>query len=153
DATGYLFASEEDVGLFRYSAAPNGGSTRTTVDTVGAGNLVADVEDVAIARNSEGAWILVSSQGDNTYHVYDMNTLDHVQKFTAFRPGGSNQITGTDGLDVRLGNFGPDFPNGLIVVHDGDQTPISDFGLIDAGEIFGETPTRVVKIYSGSAEA
>lgn len=152
DLTGYLFVSEEDVGLYRYSAAPTGGTSRVAVDTVGAGNLVADVEDVAIARNKDGNWLLVSSQGDNTYHVYDMDTFAHVKKFTVNRPGGSNQVTGTDGLDVYLGNFNDNFPNGIIVVHDGDQTPISDFVLADSGPVFG-TPAVVPAEVAGSSTA
>jgi 3-phytase len=149
DATGYLFASEEDVGLFRYSASPSGGSARTTVDTVGGGNLVADVEDVAVARTSAGAWLLVSSQGDSSYHVYNLATLAHEQRFTIDRPGG-DQVTSTDGLDVYLGDFGGSFPNGLIVVHDGDQTPISDFAFVDAGLVFGDLPDVVTGTLSGT---
>ena len=29
----------------------------------------------------------------------------------------------TDGLDVALGNFGPQYPAGLLVVQDGDNAP------------------------------
>ncbi len=150
DVSGYLFASEEDIGLFRYSASPSGGSARTTVDTVGAGNLIADVEDVAVARNSEDAWLLVSSQGDSSYHVYDLDTLEHQKRFIVYRPNGVDRVTNTDGLDVYLGNFGSEFPNGLMVVHDGDKTPVSDFAFVDTTDIFGELPASgTLKIYLG----
>lgn len=142
DVGGHLFVSREDHGLYRYSAAPGGSTTPTTVDTVGGGNLIADVEDVAIQRSPVGNFILVSSQGDNSYHVYDLDTLEHLQRFTVLRPGGSSNTSGTDGLDFNLTNLGPEFPNGLIVVHDDGLSPISGFQFIDASLVFGSmTPT------------
>lgn len=140
DSTGKLYASQEDVGLYQYSAAPTGGSTRVTIDTVGAGNLIADVEDVALAYHPDGTKLLVSSQGDNTYHVYDAVTFAHELKFTINRPGGTTQVLQTDGLDVFLGDFGSAFPNGLIVVHDGERLPVSDFAFASAEPVFGELP-------------
>ena len=152
DSTGYLFASEENIGLYRYSAAPGGGSSRTTVDTVGAGNLVADVEDVAIARTANGAKLLVSSQGDSSYHVYDAATLQHEQRFVLVRPDGITRVGGTDGLDVFTGYLGPEFPNGLMVIHDGDKTPVSDLAFVDAGLVFGEISQGLtVKVRVGGA--
>lgn len=150
DPTEQLFASEEDVGLYRYSADPTAPTTRVAVDTVGAGNLIADVEDVAIARSQNGSWLLVSSQGDSTYHTYDLVTLAHVKKFIVYRPGGTNQVTSTDGLDVYLGYFSPEFPNGLVVVHDGDQTPTSDFVFADPTAVFGELAPADPKLYAGA---
>ena len=139
DATGVIFVSREDHGLYRYSAAPGGSTTPTTVDTVGAGNLVADVEDVAIARHADGDKLLVSSQGDSSYHVYNLATLAHEQRFTIARPGGSTSVLDTDGLDVLLTPMG-DFTDGLIVVHDGGRTPTSGFAFVDAALVFGPLP-------------
>lgn len=134
DETGVIFISREDHGLYRYSAAPGGSTSPTTVDVVGGGNLVADVEDVAISRRPDGNFLLVSSQGDNSYHVYDLDTLAHVQRFTA-EDGSSNAITGTDGLDMYLGAL-DGFPDGLIVLHTDSPNP-SRFAFIDAGQVFG----------------
>jgi len=139
DESGYWFCSQEDVGLYRYSADPASGATRTAVDTVGSGNLVADVEDVAIADTADGKKLLVSSQGDNSYHVYDLATFAHEQRFTIARPSGGGLVTGTDGLDVCIANLGPTFPHGLIVVHDDGLDP-SRFAFVDAALVFGEIP-------------
>ena len=139
DATGVIFVSREDHGLYRYSAAPGGSTTPTTVDTVGAGNLVADVEDVAIARHADGDKLLLSSQGDSSYHVYNLATLTHEQRFTIARPGGSTSVLDTDGLDVLLTPM-VGFTDGLIVVHDGGRTPTSGFAFVDAALVFGPLP-------------
>jgi 3-phytase len=135
DVAGKFYLSQEDVGLYQYDASPSGGSTRVAVDTVGAGNLVADVEDVALAYGPQGTKILVSSQGDSSYHVYDATTFVHETRFTATRPGGG-AIGDTDGLDVYLGFLGPDFPNGLIVVHNGLLTPTSNYNFLDPIQVF-----------------
>lgn len=145
DKTGYLFASEENIGLYRYSAAPDGGSTRTAIDTVGAGNLVDDIEDIAIARHKDGDKLLVSSQGDSTYHVYDIQTLAHEKTFAVYRPDGTTRVVDTDGLDVYLGYLGPTFPNGLIAIHDAEKTPTSNVVFVDALSVFGHSKPFVIK--------
>lgn len=48
DATGALYIAEEDVGLWRYSAAPNGGDARISIDSVSGGHLIDDAEGVTI---------------------------------------------------------------------------------------------------------
>jgi 3-phytase len=89
--------------------------------------LVADVEGLALAAGLDGRRLLLaSSQGDNAYAVFDLSDEPHVARF---RVGATSE---TDGIDVALGDFGPDFPAGLLVVQDGDNTPHpQNFKLID----------------------
>jgi len=138
DGRAQIYISREDYGLYRYSAAPTGPTTATTVDTVGAGNLVADVEDVAFVKRAEGDKLIVSSQGDNSYHVYDVVTLAHEQRFTLVEPDGVTPVTGTDGLDALAVPLGAGFPNGLLVVHTSTPNP-SRFAFVDLAEVLGAT--------------
>jgi len=146
DADNALIMSQEDVGLFALGAGPAGGDwdDRLTIDLVGSGNLVADVEDVAIVNTPDGPRVLVSSQGDNSYHVYSWDEIAeeyvHEMRFTVVRPDGTTQVTGTDGLDALHVNLGTNFPNGLIAVHDDGSDP-SVFAFIDAAEVFGPLDT------------
>ena len=52
DDTGALYISEENVALWRYSAEPSGGTTRTAVDTLTStgGHLINDIEGVTHRR-------------------------------------------------------------------------------------------------------
>ena len=50
DDLGNLYISEEDVGIWRYGAEPEAGSTRVMVDSVSSGRVVADVEGLAIVN-------------------------------------------------------------------------------------------------------
>lgn len=63
--------------------------------------LEADVEGLAIYYTGHrGGYLLVSSQGDDTYHVYDRrDPRDHLASFTV---DGTGQTDGHDVTNVRL---------------------------------------------------
>lgn len=148
DQAGYLFLAEEDVGLYRYNAEPDGGSSRTTIDTVvgGTGTLKADVEGVGIAhgRHGDPGYLVVSSQGDSTYQVYDLAPPHaHRKSFTVVASGGVDGAQDTDGLDITRADLSPLYPHGLLVVHDAVNTggSMSNYKLVDAGPILGTYAT------------
>jgi len=125
DATNRLFAGEEKRGLWAMSAEPGDAraSDRKLVLPVG-GVLTADVEGMAIHRTSRSAWLVVSSQGSDSYVVLDAAPPHRVRG--AFRIGmnleaGIDGASETDGLDVTSVSLGPQFPRGMLVVHDGHK--------------------------------
>ncbi len=82
-------------------------------------NLVADAEGVALATDGEaGGYVLVSSQGDNAYALYRIADDSYVGRFR-IAPGKVGAVEETDGVELMLGDFGPEFPGGLLVVQDG----------------------------------
>ena len=91
------------------------------MDKVGGGNLVADVEGLAIAYGADGkGYLLVSSQGNYSYVVYRREGNNEFVK--RFRVGDGSGIDGaeeTDGIDVTTANLGPAFPQGVFVAQDG----------------------------------
>jgi 3-phytase len=119
DEAGALYVGEEDVGVWRLGAAPEAGATRVAVDRVGLGHLVADVEGMAIFRGEAGAgYLVVSSQGDSSYVLYDRAAPNaYVGRFHV-RGGALDPATETDGLDVVSGAMGEKYPGGLMVVQD-----------------------------------
>jgi 3-phytase len=127
DETGALYIGEEQGGIWRYGADPGAGDTRVAVDDTGSGHLTPDVEGLAIFHADAGAGYLVaSSQGDSTFAVYDRageNTY-----LGSFSIGGSNgdAVTETDGIDIASVPLGPDFPAGLLVVHDASNEGTSN---------------------------
>ena len=125
DGTGHLYIAEEDVGLWRYSASPNGGDVRAQVDSVAGGNLTADAEGVTIFYGSgESGYLIVSSQGSNDYNVYRRdgeNTF--LGKFAIVdSPAGIDGTTDTDGIDVTSAPLGSAFPHGVFIAQDGKNT-------------------------------
>jgi 3-phytase len=59
-------------------------------------------------------------------------------------PAGRFRISGgslggteeTDGIELKLGNFGPGFEQGLLVIQDGDNAPAAqNFKLVSWGDV------------------
>lgn len=123
DANKRLYVAQEDAGLWRYGAEPGDGSTRTQLGKVGDGNLVADVEGVAVAYGPNGTgYIVVSSQGNSRYAIYDRQTNAFMRTFNIGANGSIDAVSDTDGLDISTSNLGPGFEKGALVVHDGSNT-------------------------------
>jgi 3-phytase len=124
DELGHLYVGQEDVAVWKYGAEPGAGATRVSVDTAGGGRLVADIEGMSIAYGADGSGkLFVSSQGDSTIAVYDRaGSNPFIKKFRVGSNGTIDAVTGTDGIDVTTLNAGPQFEQGLLVVHDETNT-------------------------------
>jgi 3-phytase len=129
DATGALYIAEEDVGLWRYSAEPDGGDERRQIDSTEGGRLTADAEGLAIFHGTgDTGYLVLSNQGADNYALYRREG-DNV--FIGMFQVGANDALGidgaseTDGLEVTSSPLGPAFPHGLLVVQDGRNiTPL-----------------------------
>ncbi|MGI9271858.1 MAG: phytase [Woeseiaceae bacterium] len=124
DETGDLYVGEENVGIWKYSAEPDGGDDRKMVDSVDeAGYLTADVEGLSIYYGENGGGYLVASnQGADSYALYERsaeNKFIGIFHVVADEATGIDGISETDGLDVNSANLGPDFPQGVFVAQDG----------------------------------
>ena len=121
DRSGLLFVGEEKRGLWVTSARADQPATLKMVLPVG-GALHADVEGMGIYHGADRSYLVVSSQGNNSYVV-----LDAAAPFTvrgAFRigidaAGGIDGASETDGLEVTSANLGGPYARGMLVVQDG----------------------------------
>ena len=95
------------------------------------GLINGDPEGIAIYKTNETeGFIIVSSQGDNTFNMYDRKA--------PFLYQGSFMIEGvedTDGIDVTHLQIG-DYPAGILVVQDGKNSPNNqNFKIVDMDEV------------------
>ena len=136
DRTGILYVAEEEVGLWKFDAAPEGSSVPTVIAKADGNEIVMDAEGVALAPiGVDGGYVIVSSQGDNAYAVYKLPEANYVGRFR-INDGAIDGVQETDGIELMLGDFGPDFSGGLFVVQDGDNMPQKqNFKLVDWAEI------------------
>lgn len=136
DRTGQLYIAEEDVGLWKISAEPDGGETPIAFAKVDGIHLVADAEGLALApQGAAGGWLVVSSQGDSAYALYRLSDGGFAGRFR-IGPGVVGGTSDTDGIEIALGAFGPDFPEGLMVVQDGDNAPAAqNFKLVSWAQV------------------
>ena len=104
-------------------ALPISPTTATPIARVDGRTLVADAEGLALApKGKTGGYLVVSSQGDNAYTLYRLADMTYAGRF---RIGGGaiDGTSETDGIELALGDFGPDYPKGLFVAQDGDNAP------------------------------
>lgn len=120
DATGALYVSQEDVGLWRFQAGPGGSADGTLIDRVAPdGNLVPDVEGVTVADD----YVIASAQNvaspKNSYFTaYDRQTNAYVDAFRIVAGADTDGCQRTDGITAYAGNLGPLFPSGVFICQD-----------------------------------
>ncbi|MBC6457072.1 phytase [Actinomadura sp. HBU206391] len=148
-ASGVLYAAQEDVGLWRLQLPLGSGSRPKLLDRVkdfgihdvfdseteecrpvdpnakgyGGKLLTADAEgvDIYYGPGSTG-YVLVSSQGDDTFAVYERQGVNRaLGSFRVKGVGGVDDINGSDGLAVTNRPVG-DYRQGLLVSHDEPET-------------------------------
>jgi 3-phytase len=131
ETTGRLYVGEEDVGLWRFDAAPTGSKTPNMVARADGKNIVADTEGVALADDPKtGRYIIVSSQGDNAYSVYRAEDDSFVGRFR-IGAGSIGATEETDGIEVIVGDFGTAYPGGLFIAQDGfNSAGVQNFKLV-----------------------
>lgn len=124
DVLGYFYLGEEDVGIWKFNAEPDGDDQRTLIDTTAVGgNVTANVEGLTIyyAGEKEG-YLIASSQGNGTFSVYQRTgNNEYLGKFQIIVNDllGIDAVSDTDGIDVTNVNLGQEFPYGFFVVQDG----------------------------------
>ncbi|MER6675514.1 phytase [Streptomyces sp. NPDC000983] len=152
-ANGVLYAGQEDIGIWRIPADLKGEPrlidkvreygvpgtydeateecTPGTDPGYGGTRISADVEGLTLVPEDGGdGYLLASSQGDNTFAAYDREVEDDNEYEGGFRItaasatlDGSEECDGAAALNAPLGRR---YPNGLLVVQDGDDTPGSE---------------------------
>ncbi|HVF94640.1 MAG TPA: phytase [Sphingomonas sp.] len=127
-----LYVAEEDVGIWRFDARATGDTMPVRVAQVDGRRLVADVEGLAIAPvGKDGGFLVASSQGDNAYALYGLRDDRYAGRFR-IAAGSIGATSETDGIEVALGDFGPDFPGGIMIAQDGDNLPAAqNFKMVD----------------------
>ena len=135
-----FYAGEEDVAIWKYGAEPGDGTARTVVDTTGTGNLTADIEGLTIYyTSSNDGYLLASSQGASEYIIYErLAPNNYIATFDIVAGNGIDGASSTDGIDVTNVSLGSGFPQGVFVVHDGNDNVVkSNFKLVGWQDIAG----------------
>lgn len=123
DERNQLFFGEEDRGIWRLDlAAFNAGEGKPQlVAEVDGERLVDDVEGIGLYLDGDNSYLVVSSQGNNSYALYSRDGTGFVGHFRVdMNPAnGIDGASETDGLEVSSANLGGDYTQGLLVVQDG----------------------------------
>ena len=143
DNLGQLFAGEEDAGIWYIGAEPTAGNSPVMLQGVNE-QLVADVEGMEIYHGDDECYLVVSSQGDNSYVLYKISdntqpSLSFAGKFNVIAnlDKGIDGAGETDGLTVTAKPL-PGYPEGMLIVQDGyNRMPLrpQNFKIIDWREV------------------
>ena len=135
DRTGRLYVGEENAGIWLFDLNADNFVPQRFANINGS-ELVADVEGLALApEGANGGYLVASSQGDNAYVLYDLITGTYVNRFRLV-DGVIDGTSETDGIEVILGDFGPAYPEGLMVMQDGaNEGGTQNFKLVSWSKI------------------
>ncbi len=119
---------EDELGLLAFSAEPTGPAGFTTVAPIDFEAFTPDLEGVAILYGKKGKGsILVSSQGDSSFAVFDRETWAYQGSFAVGDSRRTDGVEESDGLEIFSGSLGSAFPRGLMITHDGSNDPAAVF--------------------------
>ena len=141
--TPYWAVPDEDEFECQYD--PQGSPTPGTwvapgTDAFAGQNLEVDVEGLAIYDTGKtNGYLVVSSQGDNTFHVYNRSGRNrHLGTFVITKTGDS------DGVAITSASLGRNFPAGLVAVQNGKAEEPAETGDINGYEYDGSTQFRFI---------
>jgi 3-phytase len=117
-----LYIGEEDKGIWKISAEPDGGNQPEFVLQSGEDNpnIRFDVEGLAISKKQDSGYLIASSQGNFSYAVFDRKPPNkYLFSFKVVDGPDYDGVEETDGIEVVQGNLGDSFPNGMFLAQDG----------------------------------
>ena len=120
DDLSWVYIGEEDRAIWKFPAEPDEVSPGIIIDEVGSiGIPEDDIEGITIYKTGkETGFLIVSSQGNSTYAVYDINNGNDYLGSFSIDTGKIDRVSETDGIEAVQGNFGKNFPKGLFIVQD-----------------------------------
>ncbi len=139
DDHGYLYVSEETVAVWRYGAEPGDDDSRTAVARIESGGVLAvDLEGLAIYKTMDGGgYLVVSSEGSDSYAVYDRKPPHSYRGMFRIRANAQAGLDGTSQTDgIELTHMAlPGFPQGLMVAQDGRYDETQNFKFVSWADI------------------
>jgi len=117
DRTNKLYIAEEEGGLYSYAALPSGGDAQTVLARPFDYGMKPDLEGVTVYEDdADGGYVLVSSQGNNSYAVFSLPSGEYAGRFM-IGEGVVDGTSTTDGIAVTS-KATAKYPRGFLVVQD-----------------------------------
>jgi 3-phytase len=122
DSDGTIYAVEETVGVWRFSANPEADVSARLIDAPGLGRLDEEAKGVTLYDGGDGAqWLLVSDTSGGRINAYDRNKDDaYIGSFGVAAKGSDEAIEEPGPLFATSMALGAAFPQGLLLVADED---------------------------------
>jgi len=118
---GYIYYSDEGVGVRKYYAHPD--SSNTELALFATTDVTDDHEGLSVYKNEDGTgYIMLSDQQGQRFHIYTREgTSSDPHAHTLIKIVDVMALE-SDGSDVSPVSLGPNFPNGIFVTMSDDKT-------------------------------
>ncbi|MCB0839146.1 MAG: phytase, partial [Bacteroidetes bacterium] len=134
-----LYVGEEDHGIWRLSASPDGGDHKQLIpmSTEENPDISFDIEGLALYKKWNEGYLIASSQGNFSYAVFDRKEPNtYITSFIIKANGEIDGVEETDGIEAINLPFGKAFPEGIFIAQDGfnykgDSLEAQNFKIID----------------------
>ncbi len=135
-----LYVGEEEHGLWYMELSEDRegfqwSSLKLLESVNGQNGVAADIEGIALYTRTDGSgYVLISSQGNDSYGVYDRQSHEFLGRFRIIAGEDIDGSQETDGLEVTAMPLGSRYPKGVLVVQDGFNMPAGsaqNFKIVD----------------------
>lgn len=136
-ADGLVYAAEETVGIWRFSADPEADVAAALIDSPRSGRFAEEIGGLAIHDGGDGArWLIASDANGSRLNIYNRDDDDaYVGSFALSAAGESEPVEEPGPLFATSMALGDAFPQGLLLVTD-EEGP--DFKLLSFADIATE---------------
>lgn len=126
DENNIIFIGEENGGIWKFNAEPDGGSSGKLIDKSSESNnefIVYDIEGLSIYYLPNGlGYLIASSQGNYSYAVYNRRAPHEYLGSFRIVDGVIDGLEETDGIDIYSYYLNEDFQHGIFIAQDGYNT-------------------------------
>ncbi|MBN2821370.1 MAG: phytase [Bacteroidales bacterium] len=122
DEAGILYIGEEQAGIYKFDAEPEGTKQGrlVTLSTEENPNIRYDIEGLTIyPTDSVNGYLIASSQGNYSYAIFERQGDNRYIGSFRIADGNIDGVEETDGIDVCNAPVGSRYPKGIFVVQDG----------------------------------
>ncbi|WP_421847433.1 phytase [Marinomonas sp.] len=121
DVTGMLYVGEEDKAIWSFQADEEATTEPSLFAEVDGKRLVDDIEGITLYQNDAVNYLIASSQGNNTYAIFDLaNKNQYLGSFAIIGDDekGVDGSSDTDGIHAVSANLGAAYPQGIFIAQD-----------------------------------
>lgn len=118
DASGYVYYSDEGVGVRKYYADPDSSSNELAI--IGSGDFKQDNEGISYSDDgASGGYLFVSDQQAGTFNVYARTDITHQHPLIGIIDVDAVESDGSETISTPVGTR---WPNGLFIAMSDDKT-------------------------------
>jgi 3-phytase len=121
DSTQTLYVGEEDRAIWAFDARETASTKATLFAAVDDKHLTDDIEGLSLYQSKDRNLLLASSQGNNTYAIFDLNQQGKFMGSFAVSANDKVGVDGTsdtDGIHAVSFNLGSHYPKGMFIAQD-----------------------------------